>query len=153
MARPSELFVVAGNEENAEGRREFVKRRSKSVGIGLCAVEKVTGHEDDVGFKVPRLGSDSPRETDAVDVAQVQVGHKECLAAAPCSGEIGKVHRHSANPDPARVQNAIDSRQNGRAKENARDPRTGMQVGCAGEQQAKCEVDDPAKAGCHKQES
>ena len=26
-----------------------------------------------------------------------------------------------------------------------------MQVGCAGEQQAKCEVDDPAKAGCHKQ--
>ena len=49
MAGAAELLVIAGDKENAERRRKLVERRCKAVGIGLCAVEEVAGHEDDVG--------------------------------------------------------------------------------------------------------
>ena len=125
VRRIAEFLVIAGDEVRAEARSERLPRSREAVVVDVRAVEHVTGDEDDVGPELAEGGDQAPKETAALDVAEVGVGDEGGDASTPGSGEAGEFDGDAINADLRGVEDAVEAGEKAQGEEEGGDARGG----------------------------
>src|ERR1700722_2060432 len=81
----------------------------------------------------------------------MQIAHHERSSAVPRSGEFLEFHRHAANTNDARIQNAVDAGKNRCDEENTCNCGPCVQMFVTGQCEAEQEINDPGEARCNKE--